>query len=210
MVDRILIVKIIYSWKVKNWIWFQFPVIFGVGLHPILIHILCYQTFLTRHLTQEEVDTLKREGYWRGEEKRKWAESLRSWAFDADGKWKQLPWKPNPASNESMRREKENRVNGGMRESEFLTKRYISDLPNLRHRNTYKKKAAVLVSHVTITPPKKSTCTTTSPQIHLYLKSLFLLLIHLHGSPQHRAPHWGWSPQCCSHFQRLLGFSPRC
>ena len=78
--------------------------------------------------------------------KRKRDESFkRSRAFDARGEWRQLPWKPLPASNESMskwgerereRREREQRRKqmGGTRESELLTKGILSDLTNLKEK----------------------------------------------------------------------------
>lgn len=60
----------------------------------------------------------------------------KSWASDADGEWKRLPWKPGPASSESMSKwgegERSKWMDGWKKVSFWLE---VFDLLNLLHKD---------------------------------------------------------------------------
>lgn len=141
MSDRILPVKVTHFWKSQGWQGCFFPQLDFTSLWDdiccrfkshfqqagCLVYTLCFLTLLISSRQEEsrrweEIDRggLKRRGM-EGKKKKVGWEFKRSRAFDADREWKQLPWKPHPASNESTSKKKE-QVNGGMRQSELLTK----------------------------------------------------------------------------------------
>lgn len=148
-----------------------------------LVSTLCFPTLLCCSLQEEggrweEIDRggLKRRGMERKKKKAGW-EFRRSRAFDADREWKQLPWKLHPASNESMSKKK-NIVNGGIRQSELLTKGFclICLTTNI--------KAHLCTNCVSASAPSKK---------RPHLKSLNMVLSDFHAAPRLRAADWSLS-----------------
>lgn len=154
----------------------------------------------------EEVDRrqierdVEEKGY--GREEKESGEFKRSRAFDADGEWKQLPWKPHPASNESMSKwgegkKWEQRVNGGMRESEHLTKGICLISVTFVRRRNIKRRINTQAQQTPGVPVSQLTTQRKQPTMQHHLKSTSILKASICSSfisalgPQLSAAQWG-------------------